>query len=62
MRNSAGRPVVILLPVVLELPQKWTATWDFAVPGLADRPVQDVLELVYSQLADSVLPTAEQLL
>jgi hypothetical protein len=49
-------------PVVLEPPQEWTATWDFAVPGLADQPVEDVLELVYSQLADSVLPTAEQLL
>jgi hypothetical protein len=49
-------------PIILEPPVEWKTTWDFAVPGLEDRPVQDVLEKVYSDLSDSVLPTAERLL
>lgn len=36
--------------------------WDFALPGLEDRPVQDVLETIYAVLADLVLPKAESLL
>jgi hypothetical protein len=36
--------------------------WDFNVPGLEDRPVQEVLETVYTVLAERVLPTAERLL
>jgi hypothetical protein len=36
--------------------------WDFEVPGLEDRPVQEVLETVHTTLAERVLPTAERLL
>jgi hypothetical protein len=36
--------------------------WDFNVPGLEDRPVQEVLETAYTTLAERVLPTAERLL
>jgi hypothetical protein len=36
--------------------------WDFEVPGLEDRPVQEVLEAVYTTLAEHLLPTAERVL
>ena len=50
-------------PQGVEVSAKETESlWDFAVPGLEDQPVQDLLETVYTNLADRVLPTAERLL
>jgi hypothetical protein len=38
------------------------ARWEYTAPGLEGRSVQEVLETVYTVLADQVLPEAERLL
>jgi hypothetical protein len=36
-----------------------SASWEFVVPGLEGRTVDEILELVYKRLTEEVLPTAE---
>jgi len=54
--RADGSPVPLIVDELVEV------TWTFALPGVDDRPVQQVLETVYERLSLETVPTAEQML